>query len=148
MRKARPRRPSIQYSKDDSSAPAVGQAEESPSGPGGGGGGGGWGSSDDDSARWAAANAAVRTSAAISLVLFELAWITVKTARGFVCFSVYLPYDESEDTAEALKEQNQHHLQYLFCNSDKAVVRSYKVLSLRGRTQHNLLLLATLSPAS
>lgn len=65
MRKARPRRPSIQYSKEDSSAPAVGQEESPASGPGGGGGGGGWGSSDDDSARWAAANAAVRTSAAI-----------------------------------------------------------------------------------
>ena len=63
MRKARPRRPSIQYSKDDSSAPAVGHEEESPSGPDGDGGV----SSDEDSARWAAANAAVRTSAAIFL---------------------------------------------------------------------------------
>ena len=74
MRKARPRRPSIQYSKDDSSAPAVGQAAEEgpPSGPGGGG----WGSSEDDSARWAAAKAAERTSAAIffCLVFCALLW--------------------------------------------------------------------------
>ena len=59
---------------------------------------------------------------------FELvAWINANTARGFVYFSVHLPCDESEDTDAALKEHNQHHLQYLFqpaCNSDKAVVRS------------------------
>ena len=59
MRKARPRRPSIQYSRVVSSAPAVGQ-EESEVGPASSGGGGGW---SDASARWAVANAAERTSA-------------------------------------------------------------------------------------
>ena len=65
MRKARPRRPSIQYSRVVSSAPAVGQ-EESEVGPASSGGGGGW---SDASARWAVANAAERTSAIFRLWL-------------------------------------------------------------------------------